>query len=500
MGVEIMDNNNRKEKEQAIKNEIINILKAEEYKYMTGFFMEELITTIFEKNYSDMGKLYYRNYYFRGKKRLYCFDGFIPEGVGANSGATAVEIKIISEDKLRGVLIESFIKQIESYSEDISIVILLIVSTGTITDKLRLEKSVEKIKLKIWDIENIIPILLKYEDLFYELISLFKKNQFHQIIRAEKNGDEESFKKRIEKDIEIFINNIKDKINTGEVVLFLGAGVSKDAGLPLWNELLNRLYSEYIDNYIFESEIENKVSIEEEININDQLVQAEFLKLWNNNNDEQFKKDIHDVMYSKEKKEGSLLIESICKLLKAYQDKIKIIITYNFDDLLERFLSKHSINYKSVCDIHEIDSLNGEETGIIIYHVHGIIPKCLNGDARNGNIVFSEKEYYDSIMDIYKGSNVIQLNYLLRNTCLFIGMSMSDLNLKRLLLSTANQRDEKSKCTHYVIMCEKGLKSDLGLKNRVIMRLKKELYKIYNLNLIQVRDYVCIPCIIDKLY
>lgn len=80
---------------------------------------------------------------------------------------------------------------------------------------------------------------------------------------------------------------------------------------------------------------------------------------------------VKDALYSSQRT-SSPLIESITNLCipKRSGAKVKSIITYNFDDLIEESLSKVKLEYKTIYrdeEQHDSDELP-------IYHVHGFIP------------------------------------------------------------------------------------------------------------------------------
>ena len=65
-----------------------------------------------------------------------------------------------------------------------------------------------------------------------------------------------------------------------------------------------------------------------------------------------------------------------------------------------------------------------------IYHVHGMIPQTREIESTP---VLSEKEYHKLYKETFHWSNVVQLQALNSTTCFFIGLSMNDPNLRRLL-------------------------------------------------------------------
>lgn len=155
---------------------------------------------------------------------------------------------------------------------------------------------------------------------------------------------------------------------------------------------------------------------------------------------------VKDALYSSQRT-SSPLIESITNLCipKRSGAKVKSIITYNFDDLIEESLSKVKLEYKTIYrdeEQHDSDELP-------IYHVHGFIPGRESFD-REASLVFSEEAYHKVYSEPYHWSNLVQLATLRENNCLMIGLSLSDPNLRR-LLEIAAQKQSKN-CRHYAFI------------------------------------------------
>lgn len=134
---------------------------------------------------------------------------------------------------------------------------------------------------------------------------------------------------------------------------------------------------------------------------------------------------IRDLLYTKSGKE-SQLITTICSLIQKL-GKVQSIITYNYDTLIEENLDKKEIKNYSVYKYNRSDN-----SVLPVYHVHGIIFRK-NSENVPENIVLSEEDYHEKYSQVFDWSNVEQLHTLTRNTCLFIGLSMKDPNLRRLL-------------------------------------------------------------------
>jgi len=208
--------------------------------------------------------------------------------------------------------------------------------------------------------------------------------------------------------------NIREKarsaLKNNKISLFLGAGVSASAGVVTWNSLLEQLCIKKgvgkIDSDI-DSVVKGRYIIDE--------YKKEEKKIPND-----FYQDMRNILYANTI--DSLLIKSLAKLIK--KCKIESIISYNYDDLVEQEVKKTNPCYSVYAKTRPID-----DNSYHIYHVHGFIPK----DGEWSEIVLGEKEYHKIYQESYNWGNVEQLHALCRSTCLFIGLSMTDPNLRRLI-------------------------------------------------------------------
>ena len=175
------------------------------------------------------------------------------------------------------------------------------------------------------------------------------------------------------------------------------------------------------------------------------------------NNNSSFESMVRDVLYSKmDKNKKSELIDEIVKICVApgKSPNLDSIITYNFDDILEYKLNQTgmSIPYKPVFGIG-VEIKNDE---LPIYHVHGYLPEGEKLDSKN-KITFGESNYHQQYSDIYSWNNIVQINKFRENTCLFIGSSLTDPNVRRLLDIALKQKGNKRK-HHYIFKKKKDEK------------------------------------------
>lgn len=138
------------------------------------------------------------------------------------------------------------------------------------------------------------------------------------------------------------------------------------------------------------------------------------------------------------------LLEAVAALARAERDAkgVQAIINYNYDDLLEEYLRAQKIKCMTV-----LSGVDPVPDGVLpSYHVHGLIKYTDFGNSRRGkalgNFVFSEDEYHAEYSDPYRWSNMTQVGHLGRYTGLFVGLSMEDPNIRRLIDVTHRQYPE----------------------------------------------------------
>lgn len=266
-----------------------------------------------------------------------------------------------------------------------------------------------------------------------------------QVFWAEKVG------KDWKEEREDIIKKAKDMVSQGNNVLFLGAGVSMSAKMPSWKDLLKGLMGEVkqLNESTLEAFKELSTHVLEECG-DSNLIMGRYLQtaisLYDNK--AVFSELIQKYLYNDNS--SSPLLMNLARIVQ--QKKVNEVITYNFDDLLEQNLANlklmDSVDYTAISKDAEI---KGHNT-LPIYHVHGIIPKKGPVDT----VVFSEEEYHKRYSTAYHWSNVEQLHALTRMHCFFVGLSMTDPNLRR-LLDAAKDMNKSNGINHYAFLQRKNL-------------------------------------------
>lgn len=451
-------------------------------------------------------------------------DALAPLGFDDFDGPTFIEIKFNLAKQSRKILLDKLFYQLSSNDLTSQRFHLLFISAKPIPSKIRenfafqLENYSRHCIVHLWGPEEINRIASQHRAKVNEIVN----NLF--ALRLESAVSKSASDWRHERDK--IVDKLRDNYIKGQFSLFLGAGVSSSAGMPDWNTLLNSLFVSYLtqefdnDGDLSDSDIGELVDRLNSIDEPSALMAARYLRkglVKNNSEEEEFTTAITRNLYKLRNSKfeiDSSLIRSIAAMCMPRRTgaKVRSVITYNFDDLLERQLSKNGILYH--CVYTENESYDPDE--LPIYHVHGFLPEERKKYTAldHSTLVFSEEGYHQIYSDAYHWSNLVQLNSLRENNCLMVGLSMTDPNLRRLLDISA-RNIERSK--HYTFM--KRLKSDSFCyqenskqREQIVSNLdgaKKFLERHHNLNeelmkelgvtVIWYESYGEIPEIIQKI-
>jgi len=218
-------------------------------------------------------------------------------------------------------------------------------------------------------------------------------------------------------------------IRRRKAILFAGAGVSMTVGLPSWSTLVEHIADELeIDLSDFKGAELNHLTLAEYYRLRQGSIGP--LRSWMDRN----------WTIPEETLRKSRVHELICKL------DFPIIYTTNFDRNLETSFDLQGKNYVKIVNAKDIARIRPGVPQIVKYH----------GDFDDdGSIVIAETDYlerlsFESPLDIKFRSDA------LGKTILFIGYSMSDLNIRflmhRLWKTWAGSGYERDRPQSYVFM------------------------------------------------
>lgn len=268
------------------------------------------------------------------------------------------------------------------------------------------------------------------------------------------------------------VKKISSAYKNEKLVFVLGAGVSMDYGLPSWDILLQKLMVTTIEK---EQSASNALSkLFTELFSPSPLIAGRFLQKYYDTKNNSFEDAVRKVLYSElNLTKISPVMDEIVKFCVAAgkSPNLDSIISYNFDDLVEQHLLNTNVEipFRPIYGI----GMNPKLGELPIYHVHGYLPEIGKlGD--NNQITFGENVYHKQYTDIYSWNNIVQINKFRDYTCLFIGSSLTDPNIRRLLDIARIQKGEREEF-HYVFKkkykaeeIEKKLKK-LLVENQILL-------------------------------
>lgn len=265
---------------------------------------------------------------------------------------------------------------------------------------------------------------------------------------------------------------IANDIKNEKLMIFIGAGVSRNVGMPSWGGLISKLGEELgYDSDVF-------------FNLGDFLELAEYYTILKN---EEFNTDNKYNVFSKIKDHlGVNNEELVCRINDSrFCEKffdfinlgIKKIYTTNYDSLIENTIDiwkmkkNSNINFDSIYNLKTMNNAIDKNVNIIKLH----------GDLREvENIVLNQSSYFDrynfeSCLDIQLRSDMF------RKSILFLGYSFSDINIKYMFHKLNKLWDDIKDCNRmesYIFLTENNeVQKKILEKNKMTPIICNELDK-----------------------
>lgn len=207
------------------------------------------------------------------------------------------------------------------------------------------------------------------------------------------------------------------------VDLVMGAGINLDYGAKSWFTLLESLNNDfYQGDYKYAGEIQHYVGKE-------LFTSGMILKTSGFNTYESLNRELYEFEEAKSFDDPDSTLYSCGQYILSHPHTS--VITYNYDTNLEYLLKKQKVRYTVVYDD---SSFVDKDAQVDIYHVHGLLPYDKYNESKyTDSLIFNESEYYYLYNNPYSWNNAKQLHDFKFNACLFIGISLTDPDMKRLL-------------------------------------------------------------------
>lgn len=231
------------------------------------------------------------------------------------------------------------------------------------------------------------------------------------------------------------IRFLAEELEKGKLIVFVGAGVSKNSGLPDWKELIKD-YAEY--RGIKEFTLKEYLTIPEEV-----FERYGSLKYY----------EIAEKRFS-----GKYFPNSIHRILKEMD--LTYIITTNYDTLIEDEI-------KNLQVVSKDEDLPYTSSNRMLIKMHG--------DFKNKNIVLKKSDY-DNYEKNFPLISTHTKGLFTTNTVLFIGYSYNDTNIQQIMNWIKEILKEKTRKAFLVEFTEKDDKEEENVNqiNRISLKLLTE--------------------------
>lgn len=232
-------------------------------------------------------------------------------------------------------------------------------------------------------------------------------------------------------------DSLVDACRREPVTLFVGAGVSHSRGVPLWNDVVRRMVELAGGREVAERATAGDHPLEPQLAL--EWVQAR-LEARN----ESFASVLRRALYENVEPKGAHddALSAVGRAVRSEYDRwpdrrLVRIVTLNADDLLERTVCDDGVQrLVPIARPSRTPRWNGTNTAppIPVYHVHGYLPEDTEDPAGSAQtLVFTDDQFWSTTASPLSFANRVVANALHDSQCIFVGVSMRDVNLMRWL-------------------------------------------------------------------
>jgi hypothetical protein len=305
---------------------------------------------------------------------------------------------------------------------------------------------------------NEIPLQEKNKKVYIETPSVLKNTPFESIINAIGPTSEADFKSYQEKGEEELRSH-----TTKDLFLFLGNGISLSYGSLSWPKTLTHMMH-YLKPYVTNQK--DVVSYIGNASYSKALLVQSVLNQAPSSAPFSYYETIYSAIYNKKMKK-SQKNSTLFEVASLMHRRNISAVTFNYDQYLEdEYYSSYrnpvlNLEFKPLKKIPSVSP-------VTVYHVHGFMPKKYRSSSalHSFDVVLNEDDYdIRYFQNSWCKTTIAQA--LKNNTCLLVGLSLSDLYLRSLFRACPKGK------RHYSLMCDsvpgKRIPHQLSLKDRLII-------------------------------
>lgn len=242
--------------------------------------------------------------------------------------------------------------------------------------------------------------------------------------------------------LERFIIHLRQRLQSEQLTLIVGAGISAEAKAPLWNDLVARLQKKldgggrikktdprwalgpaFLSQILFRRFAQNAVS-DSQNTIPSVYRHVYANAKWMSEIRNELYKDVPSTIPQIIRKHS--YIENLAKL----SNLCRITINFNFDDIL--FSVAKIIDNNSSPILSWNLPNNFPKKNSLIYHINGFIPRS---ELKRGSqrLVFTEGAFAEWLPQTRSYESMSVLRFFSENTVIIVGCSLDDTSLKTML-------------------------------------------------------------------
>ncbi len=263
-----------------------------------------------------------------------------------------------------------------------------------------------------------------------------------------------------------FLDTIIDAVNNNKLVVFIGSGVSKLCGLPLWGELAKRLLDECVICFKdkgYDYSFSNKILVK---NYDPKKIITIIKNIFSKFDclDKFYEILVRELSFDNAAKFNETEKQNKVKLKDIISHLSRKIVTTNADTLFDDLVDEQHL----ITSVEKFYDEMFSDDFSVIAHIHGSI-------TDTENLVFTTDKYLQTYANERFRNTIKHLFEIGEHTILFIGYGLSELELLDFLVNTGVPSDRLNRTflLNGYFNCDEDM-----------VKEEEDYYKIYGISLI----------------